>query len=134
MAHRPLRIQLLYEIQHIPKKTNIPVDALSIPPNANQREQDNKNVTVIPPHKFVNLAIFNDDSIPLLSPKPKINEEWKCEIIVSTHTLISRTFWKRWNHPKSKIDSILGWNEHLDNKLHQGLHNMSTEQDSYASP
>ena len=62
------------------------MNALSRPLNSDQGEQDNKNVTVIPPHKFVNLAIFNDNEVPLLPSKPKISEEQKYEIMVFTHT------------------------------------------------
>ena len=62
-----------YKIKHILGKVNTPVDALPQPPNADQGEWDNENVTVIPPHKFVNLAIFNaifnDNDTPLLLPK-----------------------------------------------------------------
>jgi hypothetical protein len=43
-----------YRIQHIPGKENIPADALSRPPNADQGKEDNKNVAVIPPDKFIN--------------------------------------------------------------------------------
>ena len=74
-----------YKIQHIPEKANTPADALSRPPDANQGEQDNKNVTVIPPHKFVNLAIFDDNDALLLIPRPKPSEERKCKIMVFTH-------------------------------------------------
>ena len=59
-----------YEIKHIPGKANTPADALSRPPNADQGDQDNKNITVIPPHKFVNLAIFDDDDAPPPPPEP----------------------------------------------------------------
>ena len=83
MACRPPRIWL-WDPTHS-KKANIPADALLRPLNADQREQDNKNVMVIPSHKFVNLAIFIDDGAPLLPPRPKLSEEWKCEIIVFIH-------------------------------------------------
>jgi RNase H-like domain found in reverse transcriptase/Integrase zinc binding domain len=43
-----------YHIQHILGKENIPTDALSRPPNTDQGKEDNKNVTVIPPNKFIN--------------------------------------------------------------------------------
>ena len=39
---------------------------------------------VISPHKFVNLAIFNDNNAPLSPPEP--SEEWKREIMVFAHT------------------------------------------------
>ena len=42
-------------------------------------------MTVIPPHKFVNLAIFDDDDAPLLPPGPKLSKERKREIMVFAH-------------------------------------------------
>ena len=50
-----------------------------------QGEQDNKNVTVIPPHKFVNLAIADNVITRALEP----SEERKREIMVFTHTHLS---------------------------------------------
>ena len=41
-----------YEIQDIPGKTNIPADALSRPPGADQGKEDNQDITIIPPEKF----------------------------------------------------------------------------------
>ena len=41
-----------YEIQHIPGKTNVVADALSRPTGVDQGEEDNKNVTIIPPERF----------------------------------------------------------------------------------
>ena len=71
-----------YEIKHIPGKANTPADALSRPPDADQGEQDNKNVMVIPPHKFVNLAIADDITPGALEP----NEGRKREIMIFAHT------------------------------------------------
>ena len=62
----------------------MPADALSRPSNADQGDQDNKNITVIPPHKFVNLAIFDNDNAP--PPPPEPSEERKREIMVFVHT------------------------------------------------
>jgi hypothetical protein len=45
-----------YEIKHIPGSTNIPADALSRPPGVDKGEDDNQNVTIIPPEKFQALA------------------------------------------------------------------------------
>jgi len=45
-----------YEIQHVPRKTNIPVDILSQPPGEDQGQDDNQNVIVIPPEKFTRIA------------------------------------------------------------------------------
>ena len=73
-----------YKIKHIPEKANTPADALSRPPNANQGEQDNKNITVIPLGKFVKLAIFDNNSTPHL--RPESSEEQKQEIMVFAHT------------------------------------------------
>jgi hypothetical protein len=41
-----------YQIQHIPGKMNISADALSQPPEANQGQDDNQGVTIIPPHRI----------------------------------------------------------------------------------
>jgi Integrase zinc binding domain len=43
-----------YEIQHIPGKTNIPPDVLSRPPRADQGNDDNQEITILPPDKFIN--------------------------------------------------------------------------------
>ena len=40
-----------YILEYIPGKTNTAVDALSRPPGKNHREEDNKDVTIIPPHR-----------------------------------------------------------------------------------
>jgi hypothetical protein len=45
-----------YKIKHIPGSTNIPADALSRPPGIDKGEEDNQNVTIIPPEKFQALA------------------------------------------------------------------------------
>jgi RNase H-like domain found in reverse transcriptase len=42
-----------YEIQHVPGKTNIPADTLSRPPRADQGRDDNKEITILPPHKLI---------------------------------------------------------------------------------
>jgi hypothetical protein len=43
-----------YEIQHVPGKANIPADVLSRPPGVDQGEKDNRQITILPPHRFVN--------------------------------------------------------------------------------
>jgi hypothetical protein len=45
-----------YQIQYIPGNTNIPADTLSRPSNADQGKDDNKDVALIPPERFVNTA------------------------------------------------------------------------------
>jgi hypothetical protein len=45
-----------YEIHHVPGKINIPADALSRPPQSDEGKEDNQNVAVIPPEKFINVA------------------------------------------------------------------------------
>jgi hypothetical protein len=50
-----------YEIQHVPGKTNIPVDVLSQPPGVDQGEKDNWQITVLAPHHFINAAITKED-------------------------------------------------------------------------
>jgi RNase H-like domain found in reverse transcriptase len=45
-----------YEIQHVPGKTNIPADTLSRPPRADQGRDDNKEIIILPPHKFIGAA------------------------------------------------------------------------------
>ena len=42
-----------YEIQHIPGKTNVPADALSRPSDVDQGKEDNCDVVVIPPERFI---------------------------------------------------------------------------------
>jgi len=56
-----------YEIKHILGSTNIPADALSRPPRVDKGEEDNQNVAVIPPEKFmtINMTITNQDEIIL---------------------------------------------------------------------
>jgi hypothetical protein len=44
-----------YEIQHVLGKANIPADVLSRPPGADQGEKDNQQITILPPHRFVNM-------------------------------------------------------------------------------
>ena len=46
-----------YEIQHIPGKDNNAADALSRPTEVDQGEEDNKQVTILPPNKFKGNAI-----------------------------------------------------------------------------
>jgi hypothetical protein len=43
-----------YEIQHVPGKANIPADILSQPSGVDQGEKDNQQVTILPPHHFIN--------------------------------------------------------------------------------
>ena len=71
-----------YEIKHISGRINTPADALSRPPDADQGGQDNKDITVIPPHKFVNLATADYVTPGILEPK----EERKWKIMVFAHT------------------------------------------------
>jgi hypothetical protein len=49
-----------YEIQHVPEKTNIPVDILSRPSGVDQGEKDNQQITILPPHRFVNTIIIEE--------------------------------------------------------------------------
>ena len=42
-----------YEIHYIPGKTNIPADALSRPPGVDKGKEDNQDITLIPPEKFI---------------------------------------------------------------------------------
>ena len=64
-----------YEIQHVPRKTNIPVDTLSQPPGADQGQDNNQNVVVIPPEKFTRIA----------TTTPEITEETKCSLMTLVH-------------------------------------------------
>src|ERR1700755_1101965 len=43
-----------FEIHDIPSTANTPVDALPSPPNQNQGGDDNQQITVLPPQKFIN--------------------------------------------------------------------------------
>jgi hypothetical protein len=43
-----------YEIQHIPGKANIPVNALFRPPGADQGKDDNQGIVMLPDEKFIN--------------------------------------------------------------------------------
>jgi hypothetical protein len=45
-----------YEIQHVPKKANIPADILSQPLGVDQGEKDNQQVMILPPHHFINVT------------------------------------------------------------------------------
>ena len=47
---------------------------------------------------------------------------------VCTHPPFSRTPGKRLNNPKSKANSVMAWNDHMDHQLCQGLCNVPTEQ------
>jgi hypothetical protein len=44
-----------YEVQHILGKANIPADILSRPPGVDQGEKDNQQITILPPHHFINM-------------------------------------------------------------------------------
>jgi hypothetical protein len=48
-----------YQIQYIPGNTNIPADALSRPSGVDQGKEDNKDVALIPPERFTNIAHLN---------------------------------------------------------------------------
>jgi hypothetical protein len=50
-----------YEIQHILGKVNIPVDVLSRPPGVDQGEKNNQQVTILPPHRFVNMIRMEEE-------------------------------------------------------------------------
>ena len=50
-----------YVIQHMPGKNNIVADALSRPSEVDQGKEDNQNITVIPPTKFIDVAIIEDN-------------------------------------------------------------------------
>ena len=39
-----------YILEYIPRKTNTAADALSWPPEKDHGEEDNKDITIIPPH------------------------------------------------------------------------------------
>jgi reverse transcriptase-like protein len=51
-----------FTIHHIPGKTNTGPDILSRPPNANQGREDNWDVTVLPPEKFIQTATVRGTS------------------------------------------------------------------------
>jgi len=65
-----------YEIQHIPGKINIPADVLSRPPTNDQGKEDNQNVMVIPPEKFITAATTTNGAT---------NEEEKRSIMTLVH-------------------------------------------------
>jgi hypothetical protein len=50
-----------YEIQHVPEKTNIPADVLSRPPGVDQGEKDNRQIMILPPHRFVNVITTEEE-------------------------------------------------------------------------
>jgi hypothetical protein len=52
-----------YQIQHIPGKMNIPADALSRPPEANQGQDDNQGVMIIPPHRIRTTKTATKDTL-----------------------------------------------------------------------
>jgi hypothetical protein len=64
-----------YQIQYIPGNTNIPADALSRPSGTDQGRDDNKNIALIPPERFVNTAHANAD----------YDEDMKCNLMVLYH-------------------------------------------------
>jgi hypothetical protein len=49
-----------YEIQHVPDKANILADVLSQPPEVDQGEKDNRQVTILAPCHFVNAATIEE--------------------------------------------------------------------------
>jgi len=65
-----------YEIQHIPGKTNIPADTLSRPPGADQGQDDNQNIIVIPPEKFTKIAT---------TMTPEVTKETKRSLMTLVH-------------------------------------------------
>ena len=64
-----------YEIQHIPGKDNIPADALSQPPGIDQGKDDNQNVVVLPPERFIASAELEEIT----------TEEMKCNLMIMAH-------------------------------------------------
>jgi hypothetical protein len=50
-----------YKIQHVPGKTNIPADVLSRPPGVDQGEKDNRQITILPPHRFINAITIEEE-------------------------------------------------------------------------
>jgi RNase H-like domain found in reverse transcriptase len=64
-----------YKIKHIPRKTNIPADTLSRPARVSQGEEDNKGITVLPPHRFINT----------ISTTPPTNDNEKRALMILTH-------------------------------------------------
>jgi hypothetical protein len=50
-----------YEIQHVPRKMNVPVDVLSRPPRVDQGEKDNWQITILPPHHFINAVTTEEE-------------------------------------------------------------------------
>jgi hypothetical protein len=50
-----------YEIQHILGKANIPADVLSQPSGVDQREKDNQQIMILPPHHFINTIRMEEE-------------------------------------------------------------------------
>jgi hypothetical protein len=52
-----------YKIQHIPSKTNITADALSQPPGADQGEDNNQQITMLPPSKLIQATTTEEPTL-----------------------------------------------------------------------
>jgi hypothetical protein len=50
-----------YQIQYIPGNTNIPADVLSRPSGTDQGKDDNKDIALIPPERFINTTHVSTD-------------------------------------------------------------------------
>ena len=49
-----------FEIKHVPGKSHVIADLLSRPSNADQGQEDNQDVTMVPEQKFIRLATMDD--------------------------------------------------------------------------